>query len=123
MTTKLVDDRETALRVGYEATDWNVPVSFEDYRASVKDWIIKAIKRDDKVIGAAYRKDDELHVSILPEWRRVWVTKGLLKELFSGPKVTTRVTRGHDYMYDILKRLGFKETDGGMLVKENSNGY
>ena len=119
MTTQLVDDRETALRVGYEATDWNAPMVFEDYCAAVKDWTVKAIKRDDSVIGAVYRKDDELHVSILPEWRRVWVTKGLLKQLFSGPKVTTKITHGHDYMYDILKRLGFKESDGGMLVKEN----
>ena len=119
MTTQLVDDRETALRVGYEATDWNAPMVFEDYCAAVNDWTIKAIKRDDSVIGAVYRKDDELHVSILPEWRRIWVTKGLLRQLFSGPKVTTKVTHGHDYMYDILKRLGFKESDGGMLVKEN----
>jgi hypothetical protein len=119
MTTQLVDDRETALRVGYEATDWNAPMVFEDYCAAVKDWTVKAIKRDDSVIGAVYRKDDELHVSILPEWRCVWVTKGLLRQLFSGPKVTTKVTHGHDYMYDILKRLGFKESDGGMLVKEN----
>jgi hypothetical protein len=119
MTTQLVDDRESALRVGYEATDWSAPVLFEDYRNSVKDWIIKAIKRDDEIIGAVYRKDDELHVSVLPQWRRVWVTKGLLRQLFDGSRVTTKVTPGHDYMYDILKRLGFKESDSGMLVKEN----
>jgi hypothetical protein len=119
MTTQLVDDRESALRVGYEATDWSAPVLFEDYRNSVKDWIIKAIKRDDEFIGAVYRKDDELHVSVLPQWRRVWVTKGLLRQLFDGSRVTTKVTPGHDYMYDILKRLGFKESDSGMLVKEN----
>jgi len=119
MTTQLVDDRESALRVGYEATDWSAPVLFEDYRNSVKDWIVKAIKRDDEIIGAVYRKDDELHVSVLPQWRRVWVTKGLLRQLFDGSRVTTKVTPGHDYMYDILKRLGFKESDSGMLVKEN----
>ena len=119
MTTQLIDDRESALRVGYEATDWSAPVLFEDYRNSVNDWIIKAIKRDDEIIGAVYRKDDELHVSVLPQWRRVWVTKGLLRQLFDGSRVTTKVTPGHDYMYDILKRLGFKESDSGMLVKEN----
>jgi hypothetical protein len=119
MTTQLVDDREAALRVGYDATDWSVPISFEDYRNSVKDWIIKAIKRDDEIIGAVYRKDDELHVSVLPQWRRAWITKGLLRQIFAGPRITTKVTPGHDYMYDILKRLGFKESDSGMLVKEN----
>lgn len=119
MTTQLVDDREAALRVGYEATDWSAPVLFDDYRAGVKDWIIKAIVRDNTCIGAAFRKDNEVHVSVLPEWRCRWITKGLLRELFSGPKVTTKVTPGHDYMYDILDRLGFKKTDGDLLVKEN----
>jgi hypothetical protein len=42
-----------------------------------------------------------------------------LRQLFDGSRVTTKVTPGHDYMYDILKRLGFKESDSGMLVKEN----
>ena len=119
MTTQIVDDRESALRVGYEATDWSAPVSFDDYCLSVKDWVIKAIKRDDKIIGAVYRKEDELHVSILPEWRCIWMTKGLIKELFNRPKITTKVTPGHDYMFDILKRLGFKESSNGLLIKEN----
>ena len=119
MTTQLVDDRESALRVGYEATDWTAPVLFEDYRAAVKDWIIKAIVRDNKCIGAAFRKGEEVHVSVLPEWRCQWITRGLLRELFSGPRVTTKVTPGHDYMYDILDRLGFKKTGSDLLVKEN----
>jgi hypothetical protein len=119
MTTQLVDDREAALRVGYDATDWSAPVLFEDYRASVKDWIIKAIVRDNTCIGAAFRKGEEVHVSVLPEWRCRWITKGLLRELFSGPRVTTKVTPGHDYMYGILDRLGFKKTDADLLVKEN----
>jgi len=119
MTTQLVDDRETALRVGYEATDWSAPITFEDYCAAVKDWTVKAIKRDDNVIGAVYKKDDELHISVLPEWRKKWLTKSLWQNFFQSGRVTTKVTSGHDYMYDVLKRLGFKESDGGMLVKEN----
>ena len=119
MPTTLVDDREAALLVGYKATDWSAPITYEEYRAAVKDWIIKAISRDGQIIGAVYNKDDELHVSVLPEWRRLWLTKGLLRQLFGGSRVTTKVTTGHDYMYDVLKRLGFKESDGGLLVKEN----
>jgi hypothetical protein len=119
MPTQIIDDREAGLQIGYKATDWSAPISFENYRTAVKDWIIKAIKRDDQVIGAVYLKDDELHVSILPEWRRMWITKGILRQLFSGPRVTTKVTPGHEYMYDILKRLGFKESSSGLLVKEN----
>jgi GNAT superfamily N-acetyltransferase len=119
MSTTLVDDREAGLRVGYDATDWSAPILYEEYRNAVKDWIIKAISRDGQIIGAVYLNGDELHVSVLPEWRRRWLTKELLKQLFGGPRVTTKVTAGHDYMYEVLKRLGFKESDGGLLVKEN----
>ena len=123
MTTYLVDDREADLKTGFAATDWAVPVPFEVYQECMKDWIIHAIVRDGECIGAAYRQGHEVHVSILPRWRGVWVTKGLLRELFAGPKVTTRVAPGHDYMFGILERLGFKQTDSDLLVKENSDGY
>ena len=119
MPTQLLDDRDAALRVGYEATDWSTPMSFENYCAAVKDWTISAIKRDGDIIGAVYKKDDELHISVLPEWRKKWLTKSLWKNFFQSGRVTTKVTPGHDYMYDVLKRLGFKESVSGMLVKES----
>ena len=119
MSTQLLDDRDAALRVGYEATDWSAPISFENYCAGVKDWTISAIKRDGNIIGAVYKKDDELHISVLPEWRKKWLTKSLWKNFFQSGRVTTKVTLGHDYMYDVLKRLGFKESVSGMLIKES----
>jgi hypothetical protein len=110
--TELVENRELALRVGYEATDWTTPISFEQYLLMMADWDVKAIVRDDKCIGAAYFNGDELHVSILPEWRRKWATKGLLSALFAKDRVTTRVMPGHDYMHGVLQRLGFIQHDG-----------
>ena len=110
--TGLTDNRDLALKVGYEATDWSVPIAFEDYLSAVADWDVKAIVRDDKCIGAAYFNGDELHVSILPKWRRKWATKGLLSALFAKDRVTTRVTPGHDYMHGVLQRLGFTQHDG-----------
>ena len=118
MTTHLTYDRDLALRVGYEATDWTTPIAFEDYANSVKDWTMQAIMRNGECIGAVFRHNDELHVSILPKWRKIWATKNLLRELFNAPRVTTRVTNGHDHMYDILARLGFKLQPDGLLVKE-----
>ena len=118
MTTAIVDDREMGLRIGYDATDWPWQISFDTYREAVKEWIIQTIVRDGKPIGAVYRKGDELHVSVLPDWRRAWATKGLLRQLFGTGRVTTRVTPGHDEMYGILARLGFKQQPDGLLVKE-----
>lgn len=118
MTTKIINDRETGLKVGFAATDWSQQIVFDEYAKALENWEIKTIEKDGKPIGAIYQQDDELHVSILPEWRRKWFTKGLYRELFVGKKVTTKVTPGHDYMYDILHRIGFRCAVDGKMVKD-----
>jgi len=115
--THLADDRDLALSVGYRATDWSEPLDFDTYLNALTDWHVQAIMRGDECIGAVYRKEDEVHVSIVPEWRKKWATKGLLRQVCSKG-TSTRVTPGHDYMYGILARLGFKPTDSGKLVLE-----
>ena len=122
MTTILVSDRPIALRIGYEATDWSHPISFDDYEKNMADWDVQLIERDGEPIGAAYFCKGEVHTSILPKWRRRWATKGLLQKLFNGD-VTTKVTPGHTYMYDILERLGFVPLADGTFVKESANGH
>ena len=116
MTTILTDDRETAVRVGYFATDWTYPIDFDRYVNAVKDWDIKAINRDGECIGAVYTKDGERHVSVVPEWRCKWITKGLLRQLLDGAE-KTKVTPGHEHVYGMLRRLGYRSTDDGSLVK------
>lgn len=117
MTTHLVANRQEALRVGFEATDWSRPVDFESFAQAMEDWDVRAIERDGRCIGAAFVKGSELHISVLPEWRGKWFTKNMLRELFDGKLVTTRVMPGHEYMYDILARLGFVQTEDGAFVK------
>lgn len=117
MTTRLSDDREIALKVGYAATDWHVPFTYEQYEAITADWDVKTIVRDDEVIGAAYFKNGETHVSILPEWRKRWLTKSILKDLLAATK-RTQVTPGHEYMYNILNRIGFTPSADGTLIRE-----
>jgi len=123
LTTRLTPNRNEALQVGYAATDWSHPMDFDAYAAAVADWDVRAIERDGQCIGAAFFKDDEVHASVVPEWRKRWATKGVLKELFAKGRVTTRVTPGHEYMNDILKRLGFTEQPDGMFVKEAHHGH
>lgn len=118
MTTKIVDDRVSGLAVGYEATDWSIKIPFDQYVEGLQDWTVKTLVKNDEPIGAIYTKDCELHVSIKPEWRKKWFTKSLYFELFVGKKVTTKVTEGHEYMYDILKRLHFRNDGNGLMVKE-----
>lgn len=108
MPTILTDNRDTALKVGYEATDWSTPIAFDDYLQSMSNWNVQGIERDGKCIGAVYKKDGEVHVSVLKDWRKCWVTKGLLRLIFSPDVTRTEVTPGHEYMFGILARLGMK---------------
>lgn len=108
MPTILTDNRDTALKVGYEATDWSNPIAFEDYLQIMSDWGVQGIERNGECIGAVYKKDGEVHVSILKDWRKRWVTKGLLRLIFSPDVTRTEVVPGHEYMFDILARLGMK---------------
>jgi hypothetical protein len=120
--TIITDDRAAALRVGYEATDWSAAISFDDYERALGDWTVQALQRDGETIGAVFTKGDEIHVSVRPDWRRRWATKGLLRVLLAKP-VCTRVTPGHEYMNGILKRLGFNEQPDGLLVKGVGYGH
>lgn len=122
MTTRIVDDWVTGLSVGYKATDWTTDVSFDDYVSALFDWDIKTIVRNEAPIGAIFSLDGEVHVSILPEWRRRWLTKGLLAEL-TAMADKTRVTPGHEHMYAVLDRLGFKPDGEGGLTREHVNGH
>ena len=120
MTTELVDNRDLALEIGYAATDWATPISYEDYLTVANDWQLSVIVRDSKPIGAVFRKNGETHVSILPEWRRRWATRGLLNQIMADTRFTT-VDDGHDFMYGILERLGFRrEADGTLSLNRES---
>lgn len=119
MTTEIVDDRELAKTIGYWATDWSPPMSYEDYENFVKDWQLTVLIRDGEPIGTVFRKDGETHVSILPHWRKRWASRGLLKRIMADTRFT-RVDVGYDFMYGVLERLGFqRQPDGTLtLVKE-----
>jgi len=116
--SKIIDNRAIALKIGYAATDWENYISYEDYEAIAADWDLKLIMKDNTPIGAIYSKNGETHVSILPEWRKRWLTKGLLKEILAGMQFT-RITPGHEFMYNILERLGFKPQADGTVAREN----
>ena len=115
MTTRIVDNRDLALKIGYEATSWQSPVSYEQHVDIAKNWDVKLIERDGQPIGAMFEKDGEIHCSILPEWRRKWLTKGLLRQILDRPNFYTRVDDGHDYMYGILARLGMARRPDGTI--------
>ncbi|MFC0302782.1 hypothetical protein ACFSTI_25170 [Rhizorhabdus histidinilytica] len=118
MSTKLGDNRDAALKVGFEAIDWPYPITFEQYLEAFKDWVVRAIERDGVPIGTAFTHDGELHIAILPQWRRRWVTRNILCELFDMPKVIARPIEREDIMYSYLVSLGFKDIGDKTLILE-----
>lgn len=118
MSTTLSPDREEALRIGYQAIVWPHPVPFDTYVYNFREWTVRGIMRDGECIGAAYTRDGELHVAILPEWHGRWVTRSILRELFDMPKVIARPIHKHDEMYNYLICLGFRDCGDDTLVLE-----
>jgi hypothetical protein len=118
MSTKIVDDRRLGLLIGYAATDWEQPIEYIDYENIATDWQVSVLVREQEPIGAIFKRNGETHVSILPKWRRRWLTKGLTKEILSDMRYT-KVADGHDFMYGILERLGFVRQPNGTVAREN----
>jgi hypothetical protein len=115
------DNRAEALNVGFFATDWSIDIDYELYEQVMQDWNVRGIYRDDRCIGAVFQKGKEVHVSILPEFRKKWLTKGLLKQLLGDEEIMTQIAKGHDYMEEILMRIGFVK-NGNEFVRSVSHG-
>ncbi len=119
---RLQPDRETALRIGYEATDWNEKPSYERYADALEAWTIRLMEQDGQPIGAVYTHGNEFHVSVLPEWRGRWATRGVLKQIITEPVSVTRVSPGFAHVGSMLARLGFEDRGSGVFVRE-ANGH
>lgn len=119
---EIKDNRQEAMNVGYFATDWSIDIDFETYKQFLEDWDVKGIYREDRCIGAIFRKGTEIHISILPDFRKKWLTKGLLKQLLSEKEMMTQITPGHEhYVESMLKRVGFVR-NGNEFVRGISYG-
>lgn len=116
---QLSDNRETALRVGYEATDWVRKPAYSDYEDILGDWSVRLMEADGEPIGAVYTHGPEFHVSVVPGWRGRWATRGTLKEIIPEPDAMTRVTPGFDHVGGYLERLGFEHRGSGIFVRLN----
>jgi GNAT superfamily N-acetyltransferase len=123
VATEIVQNRELALKVGYVSTDWANWPAWEVYDDALTEWEVRLIVRDGMAIGAVYTKGAEIHVSIRPEWRKRWITRGLLREIIPRPVAITRVRSGHEYMFGILERLGFEHRGDALFVRDLSDGH
>lgn len=119
--TTLVDDRETALRIGHDASDWAQDVTRADFQAYFAKWEVLAVVKDEQCIGACLYEPEtsEMHFSILPKWRKKWLTKDILARICGMPRILTRVPAGYPFMEPILERLGFKHLSGEFWARDS----
>lgn len=101
----LVDDIE-AVKFGRRALRDTFPVSYKD----ISLFEIKALK-DKGIIGAVFYIGPEVHVAILPKYRKKWMSKRIIREILRVPfeKYGYATTMGFEKDRDFLERLGFKK--------------
>ena len=106
----LEEDREKALEAGWEALKERAPqlkgFQFDDFE-------VKAFKENDLTIGMLLIKGPELHVAILPKYRKRWLSKRIIKMIIGerlekyGYAITS-VMLDNKIGQDFAERLGFK---------------
>lgn len=87
-------------------------LTIEQIKEVFKEFELKPVVRHSKVVGCFLVKDNEIHVAILPEYRKRWFSKKVFKDLV-GPVVEkygfvkTSVIDGNNKGLDFITRIGF----------------
>lgn len=106
----ITNDRIEALKAGWEALSERAP----DIEGNNFDGFdIRAFKKNDVVIGMLMTRGPELHVAILPEYRRRWLSAGLIRDVLGTiidkyGYVITSVMQENIIGQDFVERIGFK---------------
>ena len=74
--------RDEAIDAGWRAYADQLPGLESDYRAACERWQVVAVVADE-VIGALFVDGDVIHLGIVPEWRKRWASRRLLREMLS----------------------------------------
>jgi len=111
---KICDEpQEEITRVAFEASREVLPedFTFDDMRKQLGHWRLRGIFDNDKCVGAIMDNEGIVHISVLPEARRQWASRNLLKQAIHGAmidgKVSTFVFNGDRERAKFAERLGF----------------
>ena len=103
-------------RVAFMASSEVFPddFTFDDMREQLGHWRLRGIFDDDKCVGAIMDYEGIVHISVLPEARKRWASRKLLKQAIHGAmidgKVCTLVYNGDSERAKFAERLGFVRT-------------
>ena len=87
-------------------------LTVEQIKEVFKEFELKPVLRNSKVVGCFLVKGNEIHVAILPEYRKRWFSKKVFKDLVEELVkkygfVKTSVVEGNDKGLDFITRIGF----------------
>ena len=118
------ENQEALLNLTYELNKERVEISYDAYRWAVRGYDFMGLLKNGVVIGTvALNKDNNIHVSILPEHRKQWAGKWircLFKRLTQDNDLFTTVFHDDVFRLRFAKRLGFEEyktTDNVTILK------
>jgi len=103
----------SALMMIYKSVENRLPVGFDEFSEALKDWEIIPLMQNDKLIGGAMVKGNELHVGYAekPTASIRKNIKEVMKPLLEKHGfVVTMVTKDNINGLNFCKRLGFVET-------------
>lgn len=107
----IYNDRKEALTAGWKALKERSPdIEGNEFT----DFEIRALKDDKEAIGMILTRGSELHVAIIPSYRRRWLSQRIIKQVFGEllekyGYVTTSVMEDNFKGIDFVERLGFKK--------------
>lgn len=118
-----------ALRAAYISAAPRLPVgyTFEQFKASVRDWEIIPVSVMGQMAGAILAKGPDIHACILPEFHKRWITPSLWRAVFIERQrefgfLRTTVEAGNAIGCEFVERAGFKSigTENGIMIYERS---
>jgi GNAT superfamily N-acetyltransferase len=97
--------RDEAIEAGWLAYQEHLPAHGAAYRAACERWRVVAVVAGDEVIGALFVDVGVIHLGIVPEWRRRWASRRVLRQMLSYGKRTEMMADESVEFVDRIKRI------------------
>ena len=116
MRITVQEKRDAAIEVGFRALAGRLELDLDTFRERLEGWDVKAFCDGEKPVGMLMVKGPELHVAVLPEVRGKWLSRRLIREVFSPllkkyGEAKTKVMPDNSNGSDFVRRLGFLGDD------------
>jgi hypothetical protein len=122
-------EREVALIAAYKASIHILNgMLVQQFFEKMQEWEVFPVKVDDQIVGAILQKENDMHVSIIPEGRHKWFGKEAQQliddtiEQYGSAK--TSVADSNEAGHRFVKKLGFKpinhENDVTFYMKDRN---